>query len=83
MKKAFLLASMMMVMAVSAQQRPQGNNQQQKDKVEHTQSNSVDRQLKKFDQYNLTTFSYHTDSLPARPFPIKWFIQLWKDRSTL
>ena len=36
-----------------------------------------------FNQYNLTTFSYHTDSLPARPFPIKWFIQLWKDRSTL
>mgnify|MGYP007007666619 CR=1 FL=1 len=34
-------------------------------------------------QYNLTTFSYHTDSLPARPFPIKWFIELWKDRSTL
>lgn len=54
MKKAFLLASMMMVMAVSAQQRPQGNNQQQKDKVEHTQTNSADRQLKKFDQYNLT-----------------------------
>ncbi|MDH0659683.1 hypothetical protein [Empedobacter sp. GD03865] len=55
MRKAFLLASMVMVMAVSAQQRPQGNNQQQKDKVEHTQTNSVDRQLKKFDQYNLSS----------------------------
>ncbi|WP_291076659.1 MULTISPECIES: hypothetical protein [unclassified Empedobacter] len=54
MKKAFLLASIMMVMAVSAQQRPQqgersGNRKEQRERP------SVDQQLKKFDQYNLSS----------------------------
>ena len=54
MKKAFLLASMMMVMAVSAQQRPQqgersGNRKEQRERP------TVDQQLKKFDQYNLSS----------------------------
>lgn len=54
MKKAFLLASIMMVMAVSAQQRPQqgersGNRKEQRERP------TVDQQLKKFDQYNLSS----------------------------
>lgn len=54
MRKAFLLASIMMVMAVSAQQRPQqgersGNRKEQRERP------TVDQQLKKFDQYNLSS----------------------------
>ncbi|WP_291077963.1 MULTISPECIES: hypothetical protein [unclassified Empedobacter] len=54
MKKAFLLANIMMVMAVSAQQRPQqgersGNRKEQRERP------TVDQQLKKFDQYNLSS----------------------------
>ena len=54
MKKAFLLAIIMMVMAVSAQQRPQqgersGNRKEQRERP------TVDQQLKKFDQYNLSS----------------------------
>ena len=54
MKKVFLLASMMMVMTLSAQERPQqgeksGNRKEQRERP------TVDQQLKEFDQYNLSS----------------------------
>lgn len=53
MKKVFLIASMMMVIAVSAQQRPQ--SQKNNENKELRQRPSVDSQLKEFEQYNLTS----------------------------
>ncbi|MGU9940098.1 hypothetical protein ACNFNZ_16160 [Empedobacter brevis] len=53
MKKVFLLASMVMVITVSAQQRAQ--NQKSDERKEQRQRPSVDDQLKKFDAYQLTS----------------------------
>ena len=53
MKKVFLIASMMMLIAVSAQQRPQ--SQKNSKNKEQRQRPSVDNQLKEFEQYNLTS----------------------------
>ena len=53
MKKILILASMMMVLSLSAQEKPQG--QKSGEKKEQRQRPSTDEQLKKFDQYNLSS----------------------------
>lgn len=53
MKKILVLASMMMVLSLSAQEKPQG--QKSGEKKEQRQRPSTDEQLKKFDQYNLSS----------------------------